>query len=377
MSRIKKIETWACHVPLDHPIRFRWNTIDARDYTVVRLETDDGHVGSAIGISRKQPIDVAVTDIVAPVLLGKEAMEVGAFQDDLRQATASHDQFGILGLARSLVDIALWDIKGKILGAPLWQLLGGNSKPAPVLLVEGYELPDETDEDFAKRLTERVQEGYQALKLEAAGYEDPQVLRRRLELVREYAGDGVALIVDVNGAWRSVREAAETINSFSGTNLAWVEDPFPRHRIGDIGKLRREVDVALSAGDDITNPMDLIRLVEDDAVDVLRVDMTTLGGVSATADVVGAARQREIPVSTHAHSSIHQHVTFAWPNTTYVEAFPDNRPFEPSSKLLMKSVFGRVERGMLEAPVEPGLDLDLDLAAVNAFAVRHDAVPLD
>jgi L-alanine-DL-glutamate epimerase-like enolase superfamily enzyme len=371
MTTITRIDTYACRVPLDHPIKFRWNTITHRDYTVVRIETSDGLTGSAIGLSRTSPIDVAINDLVAPVALGTDALETGAFQESLRQHTASSDQFGVLAPARSLVDIAMWDIRGKALGAPVWRLLGGNSTPAEVLLVEGYELPGESDEEFARRLAARAAEGYRAIKLEAAGYEDPRILQRRLHLTREYAGDDLELIVDVNGAWRSVREAAETINIISDTKLAWVEDPFPRHRIGDVAKLRDLVDVPLSAGDDITDPRELMDLVHHDAVDVLRIDLTTLGGFAPTADVIGLARQYEIPISTHAHPILHQHLTFAWPEAHFVEAFPDDRPFEPSYKLAQRSTFSRIEEGLLPAPQEPGLALELDMDVVEKTALRH------
>lgn len=374
MSEITRIEAFTCRVPLDTPIHFRFHTITDRDYTVVRVETADGHVGAAIGLSRGAPVDEAVLDMVGPVALGHDALEIGSFHDRLSRHTASSDQFGILALARSLVDLALWDIRGQILRAPVWRLLGGASEPAPVLLVEGYELPGENDQEFAKRLAARVEQGYRRLKVEAAGYDDPRVLRRRLELTRELVGEDVELVVDVNGAWKSVREATTTIRAFAIDGLTWVEDPFPRHRIHDIGLLRHEVDVTLGAGDDVTNPMELFKLLHDHAVDVLRIDVTTLGGIVPTSDVIGAARQYEVPVSTHAHPLFHQHLTFAWPTVRDVELFPDDRPFEPSHKLVTESPFSRVIDGHLPPPQRPGLGFDLNMTAVESFTVRHNTI---
>lgn len=371
MPTITRVDAWTCRVPLDVPITFRWNTITHRDYTVLRLRTDAGLEGQAFAISRGLPTDLALLDMLADAVLGHDADEIGAFHDRARRLTASSDQYGILANARSLLDIALWDLRGQHLGAPVWKLLGGDSAPAGVLLVEGYELPGESDEQFARRLARRAGEGYPALKLEAAGYEDPLVLRRRLELTREYAGDAVQLIVDVNGAWGSVREAAETIESFATVDLAWVEDPFPRHRLHDVAELRRRVSVPVGAGDDITRPRDLFRLVQEDMVDVLRVDVATLGGFSPTADVIGVARQHEVPVSTHAYPTLHQHLTFAYPEVALVEAFPDELPFEPSHRLMTRPTYGRIENGFLPAPQEPGLALTLDMDAIGRFAIRH------
>lgn len=371
MAIINRVDTYTCRVPLDHPIRFKWNTIEHRDYTVVRIESVDGIVGSAIGLSRTSPIDMAIHDLVAPVAMGSDAMEVGEFHERLRKQTAASHQHGILAPARSLVDIAMWDIRGKLLDAPVWKLLGGSSEPSDVLLVEGYELPGESDEEFARRLARRVEEGYRILKLEAAGYDDPEILKRRLELIRRYAGNDVKLVVDVNGAWSSIREATRVIRLIKDADLSWVEDPFPQHRIQDVGKLRREVNVPLGAGDDLTSPRELISLVCADAVDVLRVDVTTLGGFTAATDVIGVARQYEIPVSTHAHPAIHQHLAFAWPAIQHIEVFPDSLPFEPSHKLVTDPVFPRIQGGKLSAPEEPGVGLTLNMEVVEQTALRH------
>lgn len=374
MPAISVIDTWTCRVPLDAPIRFRWNTIAHRDYTVVQLTADDGTTGVALAISRGLPTDLVVSDMLAPAVLGMDALAVGDLAGRCRRATAASDQFGILANARSLLDVCLWDIRGKLLSAPVWQLLGAARDEVGVLLVEGYELPGESDVDFARRLARRSEEGYPALKLEAAGYDDPAVLRRRLELIREYAVADVQLIVDVNGAWRTVREAAHTIRGFASVELAWVEDPFPQHRLHEVGALRELVDVPLGAGDDLTAPRDVMRLAEEDLVDVVRVDALTLGGISPAADVIATARQYEKPISTHAYPGVHQHLSFAWPDTTWVEAFPDDLPFEPSHRLLRESLYARIRGGRLAAPLAPGMDTELDPAAVRRHALRHTRV---
>ncbi|MGI8313415.1 mandelate racemase/muconate lactonizing enzyme family protein [Saccharopolyspora hattusasensis] len=372
-TTISRIEAWACRVPLDSPITFRWKTITHRDYTVVRVHTVDGAHGTAIGLSRSLPVDVVIADLLAPNLFGLDALDVTDVADQLQRTTSTGDQYGIVAPARSLVDICLWDIRGKALGVPVWRLLGGNAAPAPVMLVEGYELPGETDEAFARRLADRVEQGYRTLKLEAAGYEDVRVLARRLELTRELVGDDIELVVDVNGAWQNVREAAAAINTFAHTGPAWVEDAFPKHLIGLTERLREAVDVPIGAGDEISNPSTLIGLLEADAVDYLRVDLTTLGGFVPTNDVVGAARQRGVPISTHAHPVFHQHLSAAWSTVAHVEAFPDDRPFEPSHRLARESVYSRIDSGFLPPSSEPGIGLELDLDLVTACAYRsHD-----
>ena len=106
----------------------------------------------------------------------------------------------------------------------------------------------------------------------------------------------------------------------------------------------------------------------------MNVDDTWIG---STSDVIAGARMFHTPVSTHAHPLLHQHVTFAWPDTSYIEMFPDNRPFEPSHQLVEASTFERAHNGHLLPPTDPGTGLRLNLSAVHGTARRHQTVTAD
>ncbi|SJM55518.1 mandelate racemase/muconate lactonizing enzyme family protein [Gulosibacter sp. 10] len=372
MAKIAEMTTWWSRVPLDNPIRFKWNTITHRDCVVVRLTTDEGVIGNAIGLNRGAPLDVVAQDMLSQSVLGFDAMDVEGFQSRSRGAHAFLDQTGMLAQARSLVDLALWDIRGKMLGAPLWQVLGGGPEEAPVLLVEGYEIPGESDREFADRLLARAAEGYGAIKLEAAGYKDPSQLFERLRLIREGQRGELELVVDVNGSWHDLRNAQWMAERLAEFGIAWLEDPFPHHRLDLLRPLTESSPVPIGSGDDVTDPQALIELVQQRAVDVLRVDATTLGGIQPTQDVIGAARQMGIPVSGHAHPYVHQHFSYASDAMPYVEAFPEDRPFETSFKLTTGSVFRDVERGVLARPTAPGLSFDLDLERVEGWSARTE-----
>lgn len=377
MTKAVEITTWRSRVPLENPIRFKWNTITHRDCTVVQITTDDGITGAAIGLNRGSSLDTIVGDMLADSVLGYDALDVDGFHTRSRGLHSFLDQTGLLGHARSLVDLAMWDIRGKHLGAPLWRLIGGGRETAPVLLVEGYELPNETDRAFADRLLARADEGYRALKLEAAGYSDPKQLFARLAMIREQRdARELALVVDVNGSWHSLSDAKWMARHLEEFDIAWLEDPFPHHRFDLLRPFTESSNVPIGSGDDVTDPEALIDLVTNRGVDILRVDATTLGGVQPTLDVLGAARQAGIPVSGHAHPYVHQHLSFATEAVPYVEAFADDRPFEPSYKLTTGSVYPKIRNGELERPAEPGLAFELDLDRVNEWAVRTETKTL-
>ncbi|MFD2757766.1 mandelate racemase/muconate lactonizing enzyme family protein [Gulosibacter faecalis] len=371
MTKAINVTAWRSRVPLENPIKFKWNTITHRDCTVVQITTESGLTGAAVGLNRGAPLDVIVHDMLADSVLGFDALDVDALHTRSRGMHSFLDQTGLLAQARSLVDLAMWDIRGKHLGAPLWRLLGGGPSSAPVLLVEGYELPNETDRAFADRLLARADEGYRAIKLEAAGYRDPRQLLTRLDLIRERRdASELALVVDVNGSWHSLRDAQRMVRALEEFDIAWLEDPFPHHRFDLLRPLTESSNVPIGSGDDATDPEALLQLVTERAVDVLRVDATTLGGIQPTLDVIGAARQAGIPTSGHAHPYVHQHFSFASDAMPYVEAFADDRPFEPSYRLTTGSVYPHIRDGELARPTEPGLAFELDLERVNDWAVR-------
>src|SRR4051794_38472446 len=186
--RIDSIEAWACSIPMEHPLSFGAYTIDSREYVVIRLRTDSGLIADAYGLSRRAPVDVAVLDLVAPAVLGKDATDIAARLADVDSATRALHGDGTLTRAISLLDIALWDVKAQLAQLPLWRLLGGAERDVPVYLVEGYALPDEDDSAFADRLAARVDEGYLGIKIEAASYPDPAAITRRLRAVRAAVG---------------------------------------------------------------------------------------------------------------------------------------------------------------------------------------------
>jgi L-alanine-DL-glutamate epimerase-like enolase superfamily enzyme len=374
-TTIASIETWACSLPLDSPLRFGTFTVSHREYAIVRIETRGGLRAECVGLSRGMPVDVAIADTYAPLLLGTEAMDVAARSRDRSSTLATIELSGVQAMAWSLIDICLWDIRAQALGTPLWRLLGGDPRELRVLLVEGYALPDEDDERFALRLAARVEEGYRALKIEGASERDPARLRRRLELVRSAVGEDVDLVVDLAWKYPNAEAAAREIATWEHVRPAWIEDPFPRDHMGEYARLRGLVSAPIGAGDEVTREAALIDLVAEGAVDVVRLDATTIGGVSAAARVVASAGSAGRTVSTHAHPEVHLQCMLAWSAGDYVEAFPLDRSFDPEHRLHEAPFLARVHGGTAPIPDAPGTGVRLDGTQVGRHAHRHSSLP--
>lgn len=364
---IDRVDCWACHVPLPRPLSFGQFVVAARDYACIRVGTRGGLVADVIGHTRGSPVDVAVADLLAARLLGRDAGHLGACLAELRRATVATEDDGVIGRARSLLDIALWDLRAQSLGVPVWQLAGGAPREVPVLLVEGYRQEGEGEADIAGRLSERIAAGYGLLKLEAAHYGVPEPLNR----IVDQAGPGARYVFDLAWSWRTARQGLACVRQWAGLPLDWVEDPMPRAMRSELAFLRAHSLLPIGIGDECTRADDLGELMQSAAVDVVRIDATTIGGYSVALPLAEAVRSRGLRVSFHVNPEVHRHAVFAADTADHIEMFPGDRPFDASHVLMQAPAFGDVEAGRLAPPARPGTGLRLDDDAVARHAVRH------
>jgi L-alanine-DL-glutamate epimerase-like enolase superfamily enzyme len=368
--RIDRVETWACTIPLPSPLSFGNFLVTARHYAALRIFTRDGLVADCLGHTRRSPVDVAIADLLAPQLIGRSAADLGERLAELRRATLAIEDDGVIGRARSMVDICLWDLRAQALDVPVWRLLGGHLRDVRVALVEGYELQGEREGDIAGRLLGRTQEGYQFFKVEAAHYGEPGPVGRIMSTVRD-AFPRAEFTCDLAWSWATARDGLAASRMWEGLGVAWIEDPMPRTRVDEIAFLRQHSRVPIGVGDETTRTRDLELLMERQAVDVVRLDATTLGGFSAALPLAAAAVARGLRVSFHINPEIHRHCVFANDACDHIEIFPTDRPFDGSHVLIEEPAFADVRRGQLTAPAAPGTGLRLDTEALNRHAYRH------
>jgi len=371
-TRISRVEAWKCVIELPEPFPLGRLTVSHRDYVVVRLVTEGGVEGVSFGLARGAPIDMVVTELLAPHLLGKDVLDTSELAASLATTLPQHAHEGLVLRALSQVDIAAWDIKGKVMGQPVWQLLGGGGGTAPILLVEGYHLPNEDDEAFATRLGRRAAEGYTALKIEAST-PDTETLSRRLAATRQAVGDRAELMVDLAYSWTGQEDAAPWARRV-GSGLAWFEDPVHGNDLDRLRKIHGDLGVPLAAGDEVTNPSVLLALIEAGSVDVVRLDITCLGGISGFARLHRAAVAAGVKVSTHVYPELHQHVVFGYPGSGPLEIFPDNGRWDATGRFISPVPVPRDDGGVMviDAPTDPGLGIVVDWCAVKEHGVRHN-----
>jgi L-alanine-DL-glutamate epimerase-like enolase superfamily enzyme len=168
-----------------------------------------------------------IDDLLAPSLIGEDPSYTEGLWERLYQRTIHAGQRGILMRALSTLDIALWDIKGKELGAPVCRLLGGCRDRVPVLVVAGYYEEGKGPEQLAREMRRYAERDFTLLKF-VAGALGPEEDAARIRAVREAVGPRARLMLDIDWGWRQVKDALAAVKLWEPYRLELVEEPFPR-----------------------------------------------------------------------------------------------------------------------------------------------------
>jgi len=362
---IAAIDAVTVGVDLPVPIVLSSVEIRRREYVVVTVTTGDGITGSSYSLTRGLPIATAIRTVLAPLLVGSDSTLIAAAWERCYRATLPGGRTGLLMRALSLVDVALWDVNAKRAGLPLWKLLGGYRSEVPVLLVGGYPRPDRTPAEIGELAASYLKEGYPLVKL--ARLSEPAATRQMLDAAAAAAGDDRGrFVVDAGWYWRTPAEALTELRTWGDAELAWLEDPLPPENVAAAALLRSQSRFPIGIGDDLTDPGLLRSLGTASAIDVVRLDVTSIGGITAAAKLVVWAEAAGLPVSTHVYPELHVHLCAAWPGCTYAESFdPEDNPFDPANRLFRAGL--TFEKGAAKAPTMPGVGLELD----DGFIAGH------
>jgi L-alanine-DL-glutamate epimerase-like enolase superfamily enzyme len=349
---VAEVRAYERTIDLPVPLELGPMRIASRHYTVVEVHCASGVTGVAAAQTRNAPVAEVVERLLAPVLVGRDADDIQARFGEMWGTTIAVGRGGLVGRAISLVDIALWDARGQRHGAPVYELLGGERREIPVMYVAGYPRRPADVGDVVAAACAAAREGHRTVKVARAP--DPSLTRELIAQLDRELPEPARIVIDGNWAWHSVEDAQAELERWATDRIAWVEDPFVPEQPAMLAELRRQAAVPIAAGDDLTDPVHVGRLLEHDAVDVLRLDVAAIGGISAVRPLVAAAATHGLPVSFHISPEASVHVAAPPGLAVDVETF-DRRgnPFDPSHELFVGGpVF---DNGVAAPPAEPGL----------------------
>jgi len=337
-----------------------------RATTLVQVETDEGVSGIGSCSGNGELIEVIVAKIVKPLLIG---MDPTAIDDIWDQAyvRGGHKEFGTRGIgvvALSGIDVALWDILGKVRGVPLYQLLGGTCRDkVPVYATALY---PEDPARVAKKARKFAELGFCGVKIKV-GFDLDQDIRI-VRAVRAELGKEFIIMTDANQGYSSV-VALEAAQAFHDCGVFWLEEPLFADDIAGHALLRARGNVPIAVGENLHMCYAFENFVIRDAVDFLQPDVARGGGITEIKKIAALAAEHKLPISFHTWGdavalAASTHLSAAIPECTIMELDYTDNPLR--TNLLRQSL--QLENGFLRPPDGAGLGIELDPDAVERFA---------
>jgi L-alanine-DL-glutamate epimerase-like enolase superfamily enzyme len=355
---VERVTAAAYTIPTDRPESdgtFAWESI-----TIVVVEVtagDETGIGWTYG-----PAAIAglVADLLAPAIEGTNTLEIGAAHEAMRGALRNTGEGGAGGMALSAVDIALWDLKARLLGVSVASLLGPAHEEVPVYGSGGF--CSYSLHELREQLGGWVGEGIPRVKMKVG--REPSADPERVEAAREAIGDDAELYVDANGAL-SVKQALAFAKRYAGVGVSWFEEPVRWQNLDGLRLLRDRAPAGLdvAAGEYAAVPADFRALAG--AVDCLQADATRCGGITGLLAAAAVAEAHELELSGHCAPTIHAHALAAVPNLRHLEWFHDHVSIE---RMLFDG-FREPENGAVITDSErPGLGVELRRSDAERYA---------
>ncbi|HSI02662.1 MAG TPA: mandelate racemase/muconate lactonizing enzyme family protein [Reyranella sp.] len=287
-------------VPKDQQVSLGIGTMTKRDCVMVKVTTEDGIVGWGESHHARAPgtIGHLVNTTLRDLVLGMDASDtVGIWAKIYRMQLGSHGAGAATSMAMSGLDQALWDIKGKATGWPLYKLLGGSNKPVPAYaggISLGYQPPDALVAEAEPMVTA----GYRALKLRVGDSVKADIAR--MTAIRRRFSD-IVILTDANTGY-SVADVRQVMPAMDELNIGWLEEPFPAHDHRSYEQARDYGCTPLAAGENHYTRFEFHRVIEDGVITILQPDLSKSGGITEVQRIAAAASMWKLPI--HPHSSM-------------------------------------------------------------------------
>ncbi len=361
MPKIQSIESGYYRIPLEVALSdsmhgqmtaFELNTVRIRDVDGaegVGYTYTCGHNGAAIDALLKRDCPA--------LLIGEDADRIEHIWTRVWWALHYGGRGGPTVLALSALDIALWDLKGKRLGQPLWSLLGGHSDRV-TCYAGGIDLDLPLD-DLLAQTDRNLAKGFRAIKMKVGRKRLAEDVER-VAAMRRHLGDGFPLMADANMKW-SADEAIRAARAFQPSELTWLEEPIIPDDVAGYVRLVREGGVPVAAGENLRTLWEFKQLVAEGGVTFPEPDVTNCGGVTPFMKIAHLAEAFNLPVTSHGAHDVTVHLLAAVPNGSFLEAHGFGLDRYIADPL-------RIEEGLAIAPSRPGHGVVFDWTGLESVA---------
>ena len=358
--RIRKVELTVYKVPTDAPEAdgtFEWNST-----TMVLAEISAGEATGLGYTYGSEAIETLAKHLAESCLVDQSPFDIPRLNGRMARAVRNNGNSGITAMAISMLDVALWDLKARLLGCPVSRLIGKAQDQVAVYGSGGF--TSYTDKQLEEQLSGWIGAGMRMVKMKVGT--DPEADTGRVIKARASIGKRASLFVDANGAY-SVKQALRLAESFHEQQVEWFEEPVSSDHVEDLRLIRERAPAGMeiAAGEYAYNAFDFRRLLEPGAVDVLQADATRCGGFSGFLAAARIAASFGCPLSAHCAPSLHMQAGCALANFRHLEYFHDHVRIE---RMLLDGFIEQRNGFMKPDDSRPGLGLTLKRKDALRFA---------
>ncbi len=349
--KITDVKTYLMHANV--PDSGGWQ---ARNWLFIKIFTDEGIYGVGEGSGWPRVVETAVSDLT-PILVGEDPFQIENIWQKLFLAMMGHGMTGVVGGgAMSAIEMALWDIKGKALGVPVYELLGGRIRDRVRLYAHAH------TPERAQALVER---GFGALK--TGGVTDPL---GKVQAIRQTVGPNVDIMVDIHGPpWLTTKDAIRMGQALEEYDLLFYEDPVAPEDIEAIARVAANVNLPIAAGERHAHIYGVRELIEREIIDVVQPDTGRAGGLSQMKKMAALAEAHYITFAPHDGSlgpvaeMAAVHLCATLPNFLILEHLEDDVP----QRYEVMQPQPTIVEGYMMVPDGPGLGIDIVEEAIAKY----------
>lgn len=350
----------------ERPVKFATRTVTKRDYTIVKIMTDNGLEGmGVVGFGVSMHVAEIIEKQLKHHVVGQDPLSFERIWEEMYREVY-RDRKGLPIVAISAVDVAIWDVIGKFLKQPIYRLLGGYRDRVPCYASGGYYRENEGVKELLEEIEARLEEGFTAFKIKVGAVSIKQDLER-VRAVRELIGPDAKLMVDANNAY-DVYTAIRAGRGYEKYNIYWYEEPVWPDDLEGSAAVAVALDTPVASGELEYTRYGFRDIIQSHAADIIQPDATILGGVTEWLRVNSMAAALNVGVAPHNAQEVNSHLAGAKPNVLAIEFFVKNGDVRLEDKLFKD--YREPENGYLKLPEEPGFGWHLDEDAIARYSFK-------
>jgi D-arabinonate dehydratase len=345
------------------PLRDGRQTYDWAGVYLVKVETDEGVTG--IGL-RTPPgaVATAIVEFLSPLLIGEDPIDIERLWHRMWEPKVVGRR-GMITRAISAIDIALWDIRAKVAGMPLYKLLGGYRDRVPTYIAGGYYEEGKGLKELAREMETNVEMGARAVKMKIGAVSICEDVER-VKAVRRAIGPDVKLMVDANCAYRFY-EAIQIAKRIEEYDIFWFEEPVAPDDYEGFRKLAEATTIPIATGENEYTKFGFRDLIEHNAAAILNADAKEMGGITEWMKVAAMAQAHNLDMAPHGPQEVHVHLVCAVANGLILEFYRDS--FDPMWGKVYHHTPMLNEDGTVSPPNMPGIGMEPNYEALKPYRV--------